>query len=226
MQHALEADHIAAVASLGTRATSLREGIRLGSIWGLGHTLTLFVFGTVVLVMNSVVPERLALGLEFAVGVMLVFMGGAVLREIIKRKVHVHSHRHLNGGVHIHLHSHENDPIDHALNPHRHNHPPGFPLRSLFVGMMHGMAGSAALILLTLQQVDSLPLSLLYIFLFGLGSTLGMALLSIVIVIPLRFSKRSWSPVYEGGQLVIGLATFALGVVIMVQTGVKGGLLI
>lgn len=222
MRHALETDHVAAVASLATRSTSVTDSVRLGAVWGLGHTLTLFVFGSMVLLMDSMIPQRLALGLEFAVGLMLVLLGIDVLRRVMHERVHFHVHRHGNGIRHIHAHSHAGEEGHRGI--HRHHHPDRvtFPLRALFVGLMHGMAGSAALILLTLQAVDTPWTGMFYIALFGIGSIAGMATLSVVIAIPLRGLSGG---LHNGLQIIVGTATLIVGSMLVYETGIVGGLL-
>lgn len=223
MRHAVEVDHLAAVASLASRNTSLGQTLRVGAVWGLGHTLTLFAFGALVLLLDGVVPERLALGLEFAVGLMLIALGLDVLRRLARERIHFHVHQHGGGVRHFHAHSHP--PFTrHDPHHHEHTHPQGFPLRALLVGLMHGMAGSAALILLTLEQVPTPGLGLLYILLFGLGSMAGMAALSLVIAVPLRYSARSLTWLHNGLQAGIGVATLALGSSLIVQIALGAGL--
>jgi hypothetical protein len=218
MRHALEADHVAAVASLATRARRPGETLRMGIAWGVGHTLTLFLFGAVVLILQTAVPERLAQGLEFAVGVMLVLLGADVLRRVIQARLHFHLHQHPGGIRHFHAHAHAG-PSEHHPAHHAHDHPSGFPLRALLVGLVHGMAGSAALVLLTVETIASVPLALAYIAVFGLGSIAGMALLSAVIALPLRLSSRylTWS--YNGLSMGVGLLTLLLGGLVMYRTG-------
>ncbi len=211
MRHALEADHVAAVSSLATGARSVRDTVRLGAAWGLGHTLTLFLFGSVVLAMDTVMPERLASGLELAVGVMLVGLGTHVLWRLYRDRIHFHVHRHADGTVHFHAHSHAGDPHPHDPTRHEHAHPARFPIRALLVGLMHGMAGSAALILLTLQTVPSPQIGLAYMALFGVGSIAGMAVLSAVIAIPLQYSARRLTWLHNGLQTTVGMLTIGLG---------------
>ena len=221
MRHALEADHIAAVASLSSQSKSIREGVRMGAAWGLGHTLTLFFFGSIVLFVANIMPEQIVRGIEFTVGIMLIVLGADVLRHVIRDRVHFHSHTHSKtGGAdqrHFHAHSHTGEKKqDHNLASHHHSHPKGFPLRALLVGLMHGMAGSAALILLTLQTLSSPWLGLVYIAIFGVGSIAGMALFSVVISIPLRAARRM-TLLYNGFQTAIGVATIGLGLFVLSQ---------
>jgi len=219
MRHALEADHVAAVASLATTSNSLKSAVRHGAVWGLGHTITLFLFGTIVIMTDSIVPEKMALGLEFAVGVMLLFLGIDVIRKLIRDRIHFHTHRHGNNKQHFHAHKHNQSnhkkvskeiAAHHTVN-HQHKHTSMFPRKALFIGLMHGMAGSAALILLTLQTVESPLTGLLYMLLFGIGSIIGMAALSVIIAIPLKHSAKGLTWLHNGLQGVIGIATIVLG---------------
>ncbi len=219
MRHAVEADHIAAVASLSTRTDSVWQGIKQGAAWGLGHTLTLFLFGSIVLFVADIVPENIVRGIEFTVGIMLIYLGGDVLWRMRRERVHFHTHSHGSNKKHFHAHSHKGEAVQtHNPASHNHHHPQGFPVRALLVGLMHGMAGSAALILLTLQTLTSPWLGLIYIALFGMGSIAGMALFSLVIAIPLRAARQmTW--LYNSLQFTIGVATIGLGVFTMAQIG-------
>jgi hypothetical protein len=218
IQHALEADHVAAVASIATRAGSVRRIVRHGVIWGFGHSATPLVVGGAVLLCSAAVPEGLARALELAVGVMLLGLG--VLRRLLGERVHVHLHRHGDGVVHIHAHSHAGDRADHESSRHDHDHPPGLPLRSLLVGVMHGMAGSAALLVLALASVQSTLVGLLHIAVFGVGSIVGMAALSAVIAVPLTYSARLLNRLRQVPQAAIGGATLLVGAMIVYRTAV------
>jgi hypothetical protein len=130
----------------------------------------------------------------------------------------VHFHVHSHGDQH-HFHAHSHSArTDHARDPHRHTHPQHLPLRSLIVGMMHGMAGSAALIVLALGSVQSLWQGLAYIAVFGLGSIIGMSLLAIAISMPLRWSANSLTWAHNGMTLALGLATVTIGGLLLQQT--------
>ena len=152
MKHATEADHLAAVATLATRQGSLGQTLRQGVAWGVGHTLTLMLFGGVVLLLGQAISPDLEQALETAVGVMLVLLGADVLRRLIRDRIHFHVHRHRGDTVHVHAHSHRGEGR-HEDSAHRHAHPKRWPIRALAVGMMHGLAGSAALVVLTLETI-------------------------------------------------------------------------
>jgi ABC-type nickel/cobalt efflux system permease component RcnA len=209
MRHALDADHLAAVATLVTRSRSVGQTVWQGVAWGTGHTITLLLFGGAVLVLGLVLPEQAALALELAVGVMLVVLGGEVLYRLWRGRVHFHAHRHEGGTQHFHAHAHEGESQEH--NPDRHEHGHGFPLRAMVVGMVHGMAGSAALILLSLETLRTPASGLAYIALFGVGSIVGMAALSVVIAIPLHLTSQRLNRAHSGLSALVGVGTVLLG---------------
>lgn len=219
MRHALEADHVAAVATLATRTTTVKQAIKLGSIWGLGHTLTLFLFGSVVLLTDLFVPEKMAEWLEFGVGIMLILLGLDVLRRLIRDRIHYHVHQHGETQRHFHAHSHNNNNL--KIDSHQHEHPSQLSYRSLFIGVLHGMAGSAALILLTLETIQSPLIGIVYIALFGLGSIAGMAALSYIISIPLRASATGMTRMHNGLQFVIGISTVIIGSIVMLENSAR-----
>ena len=210
LRHALEADHAAAVASLATQTRSVSQTIKQGIVWGFGHTVTLLLFGSIVLIIGVVIPERFADALECAVGFMLVGLGVDVFRRMRNERIHFHLHQHSQSAPHFHAHSHA-PHMPHTEAAHQHTHPQGFPYRAFIVGLMHGMAGSAALILLTLNTAMSPLMALSYILIFGLGSILGMGALSVVIAVPLWYSARSLTWVHHSLQGVVGIGTMLLG---------------
>lgn len=207
LRHALEADHVAAVATLAAQSTSMGRTFRLGAAWGVGHSLPLFGLGIVVLVTGLVLPEALGRWLDVAVGGMLVLLGADVLRRMARAQLHFHVHRHRDGVTHLHAHAH---PAGGAPAPlHEHGH--GLTLRALAVGVVHGLAGSGALVLLTLQTLHSVALGLTYIALFALGSLAGMSALTAAIAVPLGFAARRLTVALALLQGVVGLGTCALG---------------
>ena len=217
MRHAIEADHVAAVASLVTNNESVGQSVKQGAVWGLGHTLTLFLFGSVALLFNSHISENMASWLEFAVGGLLVILGLDVIRRVYRNRIHFHMHTHEDSHPHFHAHSHANHQ-NHDEAAHQHTHQKGaFPFRALLVGLMHGMAGASALIVLTVSQIDSTMTALIYMALFGVGSMLGMAVLSAVIAWPLRRSANGLTRLHNGIQYALGGFTLFLGISVMVS---------
>lgn len=216
MQHALEADHIAAVSSIAARRSRIGDIVRHGLTWGLGHTLTLFAFAGAAIWLGRAIPDHVARPLETAVGIMLIGLGAHVLWRLWRDRVHFHRHSHGGGTVHIHAHSHAGETLPHARAAHAHGH--GFRWRTLLVGLMHGMAGSAALLVLAVSQAASPAVGLGYVALFGIGSMIGMAALSTVIAVPLAVSARWLTWANRGLQGIVGAVTVAIGVTTIVET--------
>lgn len=216
MQHALEADHIAAVSSIAARRTSVGDIVKHGLTWGLGHTITLFVFAGAAILLGHAIPEHLSRPLETAVGVMLVGLGAHVLWRLWRDRVHFHRHQHGDDIEHFHLHSHAADPVPHRRSSHAHEH--GFRWRTLLVGLMHGMAGSAALLVLAVTEVANTAYGLLYVLLFGIGSMLGMGALSTLIAVPLVVSARGLTLANRTLQGIVGVITMTIGTMTIYAT--------
>ena len=215
MQHALEADHIAAVSSIAARRNRIGDIVKHGLTWGLGHTVTLFVFAGAAILAGRAIPETVAKPIEGAVGIMLIGLGAHVLWRLWRDRVHFHRHGHPDGTVHVHVHSHATDDRPHAAALHVHEH--GFRWRTLLVGLMHGMAGSAALLVLAATQASSPSAGLGYVALFGMGSMIGMGLLSAVIAVPLAFSARFLTAANHVLQGAVGAVTIAIGLVTLIE---------
>jgi cytochrome c biogenesis protein CcdA len=209
MQHALEADHIAAVSSIAARRSHVGDIVKHGLTWGLGHTLTLFAFAGAAILLGHAIPEQVARPLETAVGIMLVGLGAHVLWRLWRDRVHFHRHGHGDGVVHLHAHSHAGETIPHARAAHAHAH--GFRWRTLLVGLMHGMAGSAALLVLTVSRAPNAAAGLVYVALFGIGSMIGMGVLSTIIAVPLAVSARWLTWANRTLQGAVGVITIAIG---------------
>jgi high-affinity nickel permease len=216
MQHALEADHIAAVSSIAARRTDVGDIVKHGLTWGIGHTLTLFAFAGAAIVLGEAIPAHFAQPLETAVGLMLVGLGAHVLWRLWRDRVHFHRHDHGDGQVHIHAHSHAGETAAHSRASHTHAH--GFRWRTLLIGLMHGMAGSAALFVLAVSQASSPAVGLGYVALFGIGSMVGMAALSSAIAVPLAVSARWLTWANRGMQAIVGVVTVAIGIMTIVAT--------
>lgn len=223
MQHATEVDHVAAVCSIASRKTGVTSISRHGLFWGIGHTVTLLLVGGTCIIMRTSMPDNIASRLEFAVGIMLIGLGVHVLYRLWRDRVHFHSHTHHGAGTtHFHAHSHRTDRVGHATSQHAHEHPERLPWRTLAVGLVHGMAGSAALIVLTAATLDSPWWGVAYILTFGIGTAAGMALLSAVIAAPITLTARSLTFANRALQVVIGIFTCAVGIRIALETFPQG----
>ena len=219
MQHALEADHLAAVGAMAVSGKSSKRGLALrGAAWGLGHTITLFAICTAVILMGLTLTEQTSAALEFGVGVMLVLLGLDVLRRFRAKRIHFHVHSHDAGRPHLHAHSHAGATAAHRDDPHDHRHPTGFPLRALAVGLIHGAAGSAGLLALAVAATQDAWTALGYVLVFGLGSILGMAALSFVAAWPLGAAEERARWIHTGLTLGAAALAIVLGVDVMAGT--------
>lgn len=208
MQHALEADHLAAVAAMTERRSSRRALVLRGGAWGLGHTVTLLTICGVLLILGETISERTEALLEFAVGVMIVGLGLNVLYKVWRQRPHFHVHEHGRGEQHVHVHTHAEEAVPHADS--EHDHPHRGLGRALAVGMMHGAAGSAGLLILA-TAANSIPEALGYVLAFGVGSIGGMAALTFVASYPLRWLERGATWVNAVAYGTIGCAAVVVG---------------
>ena len=213
VKHALDADHIVAVTTIVSRSNSLLRSALVGLSWGIGHTLTLFVAGFVVLVLKLTIPDRLSLSMEFVVGVLLVVLGVPIIKQLVASRSHFHLHQH-GDKRHLHSHSHRDTP-EHG---HRHIRKP------LLIGMVHGLAGSGALTVLVISTMSSVAQGLIFLLVFGVGSMLGMLLFSGLISLPFRLTARLSFRLDLWVQGAAGLISMVLGLFIMWQTVFVGGL--
>jgi len=219
VKHALDADHLIAVSTIVSEHKNLKWASLIGAFWGLGHTTTLFVMGVLVIGLRLNIPPRVALGLEFLVAVMLVALGVNILwRSFRSEKIHLHAHNH-SPETHSHFHIHgEREEI------HAHPHPFKSMRKPFIVGMVHGLAGSAALMLLVLTTIPSPFAGLLYIVIFGFGSVGSMLVLSSLIGLPFILTAQRFTAVNHWIRLVAGLASAAFGLFLGWDIGFNDGL--
>ncbi len=210
MQHALEADHLAAVTAMAAGRTSRRALVLRGSFWGLGHTVTLLSICGVLLIFGGSISPRTEAGLEFAVAVMLVLLGASVLRRLWRQRPHFHIHQHSSGVRHIHAHSHSHNVTPHSLSAHHHEHHDLGLGRAVVIGMVHGAAGSAGLLVLA-AAADSLVNAVAYVVAFAVGTILGMAALSFVASYPLGLLERCSGWFNTTTTALIGSAALIIG---------------
>ena len=215
LRHALDPDHIAAVSTIVSESRSVRRSSLIGTFWGLGHTMSLLIAGVLVIALKVQISDRIALWMEFAVALMLIFLGlKATLRSLRGWKLHRHRHMH-DGSTHSHLHLHrEGDE-----RAHRHRHLIGLGARPFFVGLVHGMAGSAALMILVLATIPSALAGLIYIAVFGIGSVGGMLIMSSLISLPFIFTRQRFNVLSQGLQVAVGLFSLGFGLFLTWQYG-------
>ncbi len=240
MRHATDPDHVIAVATIVTRQRSLARAALIGAWWGLGHTITIFVVGSGIILFNLVIPTRIGLSMELSVGIMLVILGIANIAGFLRavpeqaetQSSHIHSHAHPHGDfIHSHPHSHEPEAHPHAAD---HN-PVSFMdkklarsnlyqhLRPLFVGIVHGLAGSAAVALLVLTTIRNPRWAVAYLLIFGVGTIAGMMVITMSLASTLKFVGRSHA-VARRLAMASGLLSLAFGCFVIYQMGFVNGL--
>jgi ABC-type nickel/cobalt efflux system permease component RcnA len=205
LRHALDADHLAAVSTVLAERPSLRASSAVGLWWGIGHTVTLLLVGAIVLVWHVRIPETLAVMAECGVGLLLIALGGTLAYKLYRERWHLHAHAHEDGARHAHLHSHT------VQDDHRHEHWMVQSLRPLGIGMAHGLAGSAALMLMILSTTQDLGRGLLSIIVFGLGSIIGMMAIGFTISLPLICSWTMSRRLFVALQGFASAASLCLG---------------
>lgn len=222
LRHAMEADHVAAVSAIVSERKDFWSSSIVGGLWGVGHTISLLIAGIAVLLLQFQISPRLEMALEFCVAIMLIVLGAnAICKLIGGGTLHLHEHEH-GGHRHVHPHIHDNAP-----EPQEHTHH-GFKLnaRPVVVGMIHGLAGSGALMLLILAQISSPVVGLLYIVIFGIGSIGGMVLMSALIGLPVHFTGSKFSRANWAVRFLAGAFSLVFGLFMFYEIGFVEGLLI
>ncbi|HEX8141219.1 MAG TPA: hypothetical protein VF553_01395 [Pyrinomonadaceae bacterium] len=218
LKHATEADHLVAITTIVSEQRSIGRAAAVGALWGVGHTAALFLAAVLVILLRVAIPLRLAALLEFLVALMIILLGTRILYLVLRRqhKVHVHAHEH-DGHAHTHLHFHTETDAHGVAESSSHDNVPHRSLwgwKPLLVGMMHGLAGSAALTLLVLAEVvrgGSRALGVAYMVIFGIGSIGGMLLMSILISLPFVSTARRFQWIHTPVRLVAGIMSVAFG---------------
>jgi high-affinity nickel-transport protein len=216
LQHATDPDHVVAVATIVTRERRFLAGARVGFLWALGHTVTLATAGTLVVALNTGVPERLATALELLVAAMLITLGVLRLREAVRGILRVAPERRLAD------HHHGGKPVVHAHHGETHLHPSAallaawrdekrrVGLRALLVGAVHGMAGTAALALLVLTTLHTVTAAAIYLVVFGFGTIVGMTALTAAMAYPVA-RLASLRRMREAMAIASGVAAIVFG---------------
>jgi high-affinity nickel-transport protein len=243
MRHATDPDHVIAVSTIVSREGESRRAALVGAAWGLGHTLTILVVGSVIVIFRIVLPARIGLALELAVGLMLIVLGLRNLSAHLTWSVehaaappvrmpesnpHYHAH-----GDYVHAHSH----ATHNSHPHDPQRTPVAAMdrtfqrsslyrfaRPLIVGVIHGLAGSAAIALLVLSTISSPGWAMGYLLIFGFGTILGMMLVTVALGSGFSFAQRRFALVGRHMALAAGVISIVFGLFIAYQTGFAGGL--
>lgn len=187
-RHATDADHVVAVTAIVTRQRRLRDALRIGALWGIGHTVTLALFGGAIIALGLVVPPRLGLALEFVVALMLIGLGAYNLGAPAERRTAPSA------------------------------------TRPVLVGVVHGLAGSAAVALLVLAAIPDPRWALAYLLLFGAGTIGGMMAVTAALATPMAWTTARFARVDRSLQLISGSASIAFGCVLAARITLVSGL--
>jgi ABC-type nickel/cobalt efflux system permease component RcnA len=226
LKHATEVDHVVAVSTIVSEHRNVFRSALVGGLWGVGHTAALLVVGVVVLVFRAAIPASVANWLEFGVALMIIGLGLLALKGALQRRSDFHLHKHTHDGqAHVHVHFHE-APTRHDQAQSKHTHAVStIGLKPVLVGTMHGLAGSGAITLLVLTQIGSPWAGLFYLAVFGIGSIVGMLLMSGLIGLPFAMTSRNLTGLHHRLQAAAAGLSIAFGLWYAYQTGLASGLL-
>jgi high-affinity nickel-transport protein len=203
MRHATDADHVVAVSTIVSRERSLRAAAPIGLLWGLGHTITVLLVGGAMILFGVVIPPRFGLSMELSVAIMLLVLGALNLGALRRRA---------------------GSPLGERA-PHAHPHArTASSIRPLFVGIVHGMAGSAAIALLVLGTIRSPAEALGYLLVFGVGTLVGMLLITLALALPIAATAQRFERLHLSLAVVTGVASMIFGGVLLYQIGFVHGL--
>lgn len=242
IRHATDPDHVIAVTTIVSRQQSIRHAGVIGVLWGLGHTITIVLVGTGIIVFNLAIPARIGLAMELAVGLMLIVLGVLNLAGVTRWMTERFTPEHSAGVVHVHLHRHGGEQHEHT-----HTHEPDAHLgleekpqgpvqillermglyqllRPLAVGIVHGLAGSAAVALLVLTTIREPRWAVAYLLVFGLGTIAGMMVITMMLGAPFAYSGKRFVRFNRGLGVASGVISVAFGLFITFQIGFVDGL--
>ncbi len=214
MRHATDADHVIAVSTIVSRERAIRSAIFIGALWGLGHTLTLMLLGGAIIVFGLVIPPRLGMSMEFSVGLMLVLLGAWNLKAFDRWMVREAAHK-----------DDRAEPARGWFDLHFGKVPFYQRVRPFVVGVVHGLAGSAALALLVLPMIHDPYWAIVYLSVFGIGTIAGMMLITAAIAWPFSYSVARSAALHRRLGLASGFVSLSFGLFMIYQIGVVQGLL-
>jgi sulfite exporter TauE/SafE len=198
IKHAIEPDHVIAVSTIASESKNIKRSVFAGVYWGVGHTATLFIFGMFLIIAKNTITDTMAMSLEFIVGIMLVTLSLSSILSLLKNN---------------HLHTHSHTESKGKKRPH---------IKSFFIGLVHGLAGSAAMVLLTMSTVSNAWQGALYILIFGFGTVVDMLCFSTVIGLPFILTSGKQFNKYLSN--LAGLISILFGLYYMYHIGINEGL--
>lgn len=240
MRHATDPDHVVAVTTIVSRERTMVHAALIGALWGLGHTFTILVVGSAIILFKLTIPLRLGLSMELSVGLMLILLGILNLTGLMRRAIEWMTIRRLGPGAHshvilgrlmVHTHNDDGEPVFvgsesvfgwtlqwwKTLGPFH-------VLRPLTVGIVHGLAGSAAVALLVLTTINRPSWAIGYLLVFGLGTIAGMMLITAAIAFPFAYTLQHFVRLNRGLAMASGMLSLSFGLFLCYQIGFVDGL--
>jgi len=218
MRHSTDADHVVAVSTIVSKQRSIRQAGLIGTIWGLGHTLTIFAVGSLIILFGVVIPPRLGLSMEFSVALMLILLGVLNLTGVMQRLTSYLTRK--RKPATIPAFDKAETLLDRTVGR--------FGLyqcvRPLVIGIVHGLAGSAAVALLVLSTIHSPVWATVYLLIFGAGTMVGMMCMTAVMAVPLAYAGNRFTSVSRAFSVASGVVSVCFGFFLVYQLGFLGGL--
>lgn len=233
IKHATDADHVIAVTTIVSRARKLRHAAMVGVTWGIGHSIMIIAVGVMIILFHVSIPLRLQLLFEFVVAIALVLLGllniSGMTKWLLASYNGLHSHFHSHDRVHVHVHAHENprlqEPASHAhISEFVSQHGILQLIRPLLVGIIHGLAGSAAIALLVLGSISDASTGFLYLGIFSVGTIIGMTALTTLLGIPIVAGSKKIARFDHTVTLIAGCVSILYGLYFGYHIGVTEGL--
>ena len=240
MRHATDPDHVVAVTTVVSRERTILQGAIVGALWGLGHTFTILAVGSAIILFKLTIPPALGLTMEFSVACMLILLGGLNLTGLMSRAKEWFTARGYGSGTHAHVLSgrlmiHTHDAGRRFVMEARGSMPEWAPqwyrklgpfhvLRPLAVGIVHGLAGSAAVALLVLTTISQPGWAIGYLLVFGIGTITGMILITAAVALPYTYTLRHFARLNQGLAIASGAISLSFGLFLCYQIGVSDGL--
>lgn len=227
LRHATDADHVVAITTFSAREHGIKSSSLIGILWGIGHSITVTLIAIPIIFFSFVIPPRVGLGLEFCVGIMLVILGlinlfGLHKKFSLRFAPVVHSHEHIHETSEGKNHSHPHAHIFKLIKADKHHLGVFHSIRPLIVGLVHGLAGSAAIVLLILSTINNPIFATIYLFIFHIGVIIGMMIITTLLGVSIAYAEGKSRAIHKYLILISGALSFIFGLFIMYETGIQG----
>lgn len=223
VRHATDADHVVAISTIVTQQKKLKNASIIGALWGIGHTITVFIVGVAIIIFHVVIPPRVGLFLEFAVAIALIILG---IRNLLISPDRPHTHIHFHDlNPHIHIHEHTalvQEEMGVKVSIRRFVRQFGLfqLLRPIIIGLIHGLAGSAAIALLIVGSIKSPQVAVFYLLIFGLGTMIGMMVITTLIGMPIIFAAHRFTKINRYITILSGILSLVFGLYLAYEIGI------